>query len=191
MTELSLEHVLILVIVIIILYHFVGRCSCFNGFRVVSDEDNQKDIDFKCMADEAMIEEINDKILKLKNQFELDKKSFEKELETYKKICNDMNTNPAQTKISMCLDASCKLNESNKLTCRQFKEGISHTNDRCGGGDSKETAHRSAWCISKKIKDEYPEIYKDEQTCTGYDTEKLDNVVTLDEYIKNQCCNEE
>lgn len=33
MTELKMEHVLILAIVAFVLYHFVDRCSC-NGFRV-------------------------------------------------------------------------------------------------------------------------------------------------------------
>tara|TARA_Y100001973_G_scaffold101549_1_gene164898 strand:- start:66 stop:773 length:708 start_codon:yes stop_codon:yes gene_type:complete len=41
MTELSLEHVLILVIVVFIL-HSVGRCNCFNdGFSVSGDKDDQ------------------------------------------------------------------------------------------------------------------------------------------------------
>ena len=36
MVELNMEHVLILAIVAFLLYHFVGRCNCFNGngFRV-------------------------------------------------------------------------------------------------------------------------------------------------------------
>ena len=32
--ELKMEHVLILVIVTFVLYHFMGRCSCGNGFRI-------------------------------------------------------------------------------------------------------------------------------------------------------------
>lgn len=34
MSELKMEHVLMLIIVVFILYHFMGRCSCRNGFRV-------------------------------------------------------------------------------------------------------------------------------------------------------------
>ena len=31
MVELNLEHVLILAVAVFLLYHFVGRCNCFNG----------------------------------------------------------------------------------------------------------------------------------------------------------------
>ena len=31
MAELNLEHVLILAVAVFLLYHFVGRCNCFNG----------------------------------------------------------------------------------------------------------------------------------------------------------------
>ena len=34
MSELKMEHVLMLIIVVFVLYHFMGRCSCRNGFRV-------------------------------------------------------------------------------------------------------------------------------------------------------------
>ena len=34
MVELNLEHVLILAVAVFLLYHFVGRCNCFNGFSV-------------------------------------------------------------------------------------------------------------------------------------------------------------
>ena len=34
MTELKTEHILMLAIVAFVLYHFMGRCSCGNGFRV-------------------------------------------------------------------------------------------------------------------------------------------------------------
>ena len=37
MVKLNLEHVLILAIAIFLLYHFVGRCNCFNGFSVGGD----------------------------------------------------------------------------------------------------------------------------------------------------------
>ncbi len=33
MAELKMEHILILVIVVFVLYHFMGRCQC-NGFSV-------------------------------------------------------------------------------------------------------------------------------------------------------------
>jgi uncharacterized protein YjbI with pentapeptide repeats len=34
MTELKMEHGLMLVIVVFVLYHFMGKCGCRNGFRV-------------------------------------------------------------------------------------------------------------------------------------------------------------
>jgi len=34
MTELKMEHVLILVIVSFVLYYFMSRCSCGNGFSL-------------------------------------------------------------------------------------------------------------------------------------------------------------
>ena len=38
--ELKIEHVLMLAIVLLILYHFMGRCNCFNnGFRVGGEEE--------------------------------------------------------------------------------------------------------------------------------------------------------
>ena len=34
MTELKIEHVLLFVIVAFVMYHFMGRCRCGNGFCV-------------------------------------------------------------------------------------------------------------------------------------------------------------
>ena len=45
MAELKIEHVLMFVIVAFVLYHFVGRCSCGNGFSVgfdVNDDNGNK-----------------------------------------------------------------------------------------------------------------------------------------------------
>tara|TARA_B100001123_G_scaffold444571_1_gene593783 strand:+ start:1436 stop:2041 length:606 start_codon:yes stop_codon:yes gene_type:complete len=43
--EVKVEHVLILAIAVFLLYHFVGRCNCFNGngFRVGGQEDYEED----------------------------------------------------------------------------------------------------------------------------------------------------
>ena len=42
--EVKVEHVLILAIAVFLLYHFVGRCNCFNGngFRVGGQSDRYK-----------------------------------------------------------------------------------------------------------------------------------------------------
>ena len=40
--EIKVEHVLILAIVVFLLYHFIGRCRCNNGFRVGGDDDAVK-----------------------------------------------------------------------------------------------------------------------------------------------------
>ena len=32
--ELNIEHILLFIIIVFLLYHFVGSCGCRNGFRV-------------------------------------------------------------------------------------------------------------------------------------------------------------
>ena len=47
MTELKMEHVLILAIVVFVLYHFMGRCSCMHsrdGFSVGGDSAQDQQI---------------------------------------------------------------------------------------------------------------------------------------------------
>ena len=46
-------------------------------------------------------------------------------------------------------------------------------------------------CVSKEIKEEYPSTYDNYPTCTGYDPEKYNTVVTLDNFRDYKCCNEE
>ena len=61
MTELKMEHVLILLIAVFLLYHLTSRCSCNNGFRVGgqkfqfipikrSPEDSRRQNTDKCLS---------------------------------------------------------------------------------------------------------------------------------------------
>lgn len=258
MTELSLEHVLILVIVAFVLYHFVGRCNCFNGFNVGAQHHlsqaqqdaiarsmcsnpncgepscNCPDPSFKCMADKGYFDdEIKELEKESEKELEKKKQELEKELEKsriYRKLekelkikkqylstdlkikkqdlqnlqekaeknCNDINEEkipdlgipyPFGYRAHTCLtEAGCKVNESNKLTCRQFKRIYDKDIRYNACGDRNDPDEAGDLCVSKELKEKYPGDY-DKRTCTGYDTEKLDNVVTFDEYRDYKCCN--
>jgi len=43
MTELKMEHVLMVLIVAFVLYYFMGSCSCGNGFSVGGEEEEKAD----------------------------------------------------------------------------------------------------------------------------------------------------
>ena len=68
MTELKMEHVLILLIAVFLLYHLTSRCSCNNGFSVGgqfnivvkrSPEDSRRQNTHKCVM-VAMVEQTPD-----------------------------------------------------------------------------------------------------------------------------------
>ena len=87
---------------------------------------------------------------------------------------------------------NCKVNESNKLTCRQFKNIYETDLQHNACGDRNDPDEAGDLCVSKEFKKKYPNVkYYQKRTCTGYDPNKLDNVVTLDEYNRYECCNEE